>query len=179
MSEAIDMTAASGRDDVRIMTLQSHILAEQDPHTHAGGTFSWIMSALSISAKIISDKVRRARLENVLGSVGAENVQGEVQQKLDVLANDVDFAPTGWTMTFVDASDNGHDKAAHVLAARARGSHTVYIGDGVSDFAAAAVADERFAKAGRALEAYCRERGIACTPFTSFSEIERRLFPSA
>ena len=53
------------------------------------GTFSWILSALSISAKIIADKVRRARLENVLGSVGTENVQGEVQQKLDVLANDV------------------------------------------------------------------------------------------
>jgi fructose-1,6-bisphosphatase I len=33
--------------------------------------------------------VRRARLENVLGSVGTENIQGEVQQKLDVLANDV------------------------------------------------------------------------------------------
>jgi 2,3-diketo-5-methylthio-1-phosphopentane phosphatase len=98
---------------------------------------------------------------------------------VDVLANDVDFAPTGWTMTFVDGSDNGHDKAAHVLAARARGSRTVYIGDGVSDFAAAAVADERYAKAGRALEAYCAERGIACTPFTSFSEIERRLFPRA
>ncbi|MGD0502476.1 MAG: class 1 fructose-bisphosphatase [Steroidobacteraceae bacterium] len=89
MNKVIDMTTASGGDEVRIMTLQSHILAEQDPHTHAGGTFSWIMSALSISAKIISDKVRRARLENVLGSVGAENVQGEVQQKLDVLANDV------------------------------------------------------------------------------------------
>jgi len=28
-------------------------------------------------------------LENVLGSVGSENVQGEVQQKLDVIANDV------------------------------------------------------------------------------------------
>jgi len=89
MNKVIDMTTASGGDEVRIMTLQSHILAEQDPHTHAGGTFSWIMSALSISAKIISDKVRRARLENVLGSVGTENVQGEVQQKLDVLANDV------------------------------------------------------------------------------------------
>lgn len=79
----------SGRDDVRIMTLQSHILAEQDQQAHAGGTFSWILSALSISAKIIADKVRRARLENVLGSVGTENVQGEVQQKLDVLANEV------------------------------------------------------------------------------------------
>jgi fructose-1,6-bisphosphatase I len=89
MNDAIDMTQAAGRDEVRIMTLQSHILAEQNQDAQSGGTFSWIMSALSISAKIISDKVRRARLENVLGSVGAENVQGEVQQKLDVLANDV------------------------------------------------------------------------------------------
>ena len=82
------MNATHPRDDVRIMTLQAHILAEQDRHAHAG-TLSWILSALSISAKIIADKVRRARLENVLGSVGTENVQGETQQKLDVLANDV------------------------------------------------------------------------------------------
>jgi fructose-1,6-bisphosphatase I len=79
----------TARDDIRIMTLQSHILQEQAQYPNASGTFSWILSALSISAKIIADKVRRARLENVLGSVGSENVQGEVQQKLDVLANDV------------------------------------------------------------------------------------------
>ena len=77
------------RDDVRITTLQSHILEQQARHPQASGTFSWILSALSISAKIIADKVRRARLENVLGSVGTENIQGEVQQKLDLLANDV------------------------------------------------------------------------------------------
>jgi fructose-1,6-bisphosphatase I len=82
------MTATPGRDDVRIMTLQAHILAEHGRHPHAG-SFSWILSALSISAKIIADKVRRARLESVLGSVGTENVQGETQQKLDVLANEV------------------------------------------------------------------------------------------
>ena len=72
-----------------ITTLQSHILEQQSTHPEAGGTFSWILSALSISAKIIADKVRRARLENVLGSAGHENVQGEVQQKLDILANEV------------------------------------------------------------------------------------------
>jgi fructose-1,6-bisphosphatase I len=71
------------------MTLQAHILEQQAHHPEARGTFSWILSALSISAKIIADKVRRARLENVLGSVGTENVQGEVQQKLDVIANEV------------------------------------------------------------------------------------------
>jgi fructose-1,6-bisphosphatase I len=81
--------AKSTRDDLRIMTLQAHILEQQVHYPQAGSTFSWILSALSISAKIIADKVRRARLENVLGSVGSENVQGEVQQKLDVLANEV------------------------------------------------------------------------------------------
>jgi 2,3-diketo-5-methylthio-1-phosphopentane phosphatase len=96
---------------------------------------------------------------------------------VDVLANDVDFAPGGWTMSFVDASDNGHDKAVHVRAARARGAQTVYIGDGVSDFAAALAAERRFAKAGRALEAHLRANGAEFTPFTSFREIERRLFP--
>jgi fructose-1,6-bisphosphatase I len=88
------MSPTPTRDDVRIMTLQSHLLAEQDAQAHAG-TFSWILSALSISAKIIADKVRRARLESVLGSVGTENVQGEVQQKLDVLANEVLMATLG------------------------------------------------------------------------------------
>jgi fructose-1,6-bisphosphatase I len=83
------MNLKNPRDEVRIMTLQAHILGEQAKHPHASGTFSWILSALSISAKIIADKVRRARLENVLGNVGVENVQGELQQKLDVLANDV------------------------------------------------------------------------------------------
>jgi len=72
-----------------IVTLQSHILAQQAKNPHSTGTLSWILSALSISAKIIADNVRRARLEDVLGNVGAENVQGEQQQKLDVIANEV------------------------------------------------------------------------------------------
>jgi fructose-1,6-bisphosphatase I len=72
-----------------IVTLQGHILQQQTSFPEASGTLSWILSALSISAKIIADKVRRARLENVLGTVGSENVQGEQQQKLDVIANDV------------------------------------------------------------------------------------------
>jgi fructose-1,6-bisphosphatase I len=89
MNTAGHSQAKPDRDDLRIMTLQAHILEQQVHHPQAAGTFSWILSALSISAKIIADKVRRARLENVLGSVGTENVQGEMQQKLDVIANDV------------------------------------------------------------------------------------------
>lgn len=72
-----------------LTTLQAHILEQQQRNPEASGTLSWILSALSISAKIITSKVRRARLDDVLGSVGQENVQGEQQQKLDVISNEV------------------------------------------------------------------------------------------
>ncbi|RMF95731.1 MAG: class 1 fructose-bisphosphatase [Gammaproteobacteria bacterium] len=72
-----------------ITTLQAHILKQEQRHPGATGTLSWILSALSISAKMIAAQVRRARLEDVLGTVGQENVQGEQQQKLDVIANEI------------------------------------------------------------------------------------------
>jgi fructose-1,6-bisphosphatase I len=78
-----------------IVTLQAHILQQQASVPEATGTLSWILSALSISSKIIAAKVRRARLENVLGAAGVQNVQGEQQQKLDVIANEVLLATLG------------------------------------------------------------------------------------
>jgi 2,3-diketo-5-methylthio-1-phosphopentane phosphatase len=95
---------------------------------------------------------------------------------VDVRANDVDFARHGWTLAFLDDSDNGHDKAAAVRAARTAGLVTVYVGDGVSDFAAVHEADRCFAKAGRALERYCQARGLPSTSFDSFAQIEAALF---
>jgi 2-hydroxy-3-keto-5-methylthiopentenyl-1-phosphate phosphatase len=70
----------------------------------------------------------------------------------------------------------GHDKAARVRAARDAGARTVYVGDGISDFAGALEAEQRFAKKDRALERYCRERGVSCTSFSSFDEISLALF---
>jgi len=80
------MTDAS---QAHLVTLQSHALQQQSRFPDAGGTLAWILSALSISCKIIANKVRRAQLDDVLGVAGAENVQGEQQQKLDVIANEV------------------------------------------------------------------------------------------
>jgi len=72
-----------------LTTLQSHMLAEDARTPGSNGALSWIVSALSISAKAIAAKLKHARLEDVLGDVGTENVQGERQQKLDVIANEV------------------------------------------------------------------------------------------
>jgi 2-hydroxy-3-keto-5-methylthiopentenyl-1-phosphate phosphatase len=115
-------------------------------------------------------------------SAGIRQVIGPALERagveVPVYANDVEFHPDGWRMTFFDDSPLGHDKASHVEDARAAGLHTVYVGDGISDFEAAHAADVVFAKKDRALEAYCRERGIACTPFTSFDDVGGSLFPA-
>lgn len=72
-----------------LCSLQSHILAEETKHPGATGEFSWILSAIALAGKTIANKVRRARIDDVLGSLGETNVQGEVQQKLDVISNEI------------------------------------------------------------------------------------------
>ncbi|MCA9048276.1 MAG: class 1 fructose-bisphosphatase [Planctomycetaceae bacterium] len=71
------------------ITVQQHILREQQRFPGASGEFSWLLSGITLAAKMIEAKVRRAGLNNILGDHGAVNVQGEVQQKLDVYANRV------------------------------------------------------------------------------------------
>ena len=81
-----------GVDDLvpdNLTSLQTYVLAEESKYPEATGDFSWIISAISLAGKTIANKVRRARLEDVLGDRGTENVQGEVQQKLDVIANEI------------------------------------------------------------------------------------------
>ena len=81
-------------DEVRLTrgqnltSIQSYLLMEEAKHPNATGNFTWVLSAISLSAKFIAARCRRARIEEVLGGAGAENVQGESQQKLDVIANE-------------------------------------------------------------------------------------------
>ena len=57
-------------------------------HPDATGELSNLLYDLCLAAKIISRQVRRAGLTDILGEFGAVNVQGELQQKLDVFAHD-------------------------------------------------------------------------------------------
>jgi fructose-1,6-bisphosphatase I len=74
---------------IPLMTVQQHIQEEQRRHfPDASGEFSWLLSGITLATKIIADRVRRAGLADILGEAGgAKNVQGEVVQKLDVIAN--------------------------------------------------------------------------------------------
>jgi 2,3-diketo-5-methylthio-1-phosphopentane phosphatase len=93
---------------------------------------------------------------------------------LEVRANQlVPDERKGWQCVFRDRTAFGHDKAEPLREAHRRGSYTVFIGDGISDRAPAAVADEVFAKPD--LARYCRDRGIRCHEFGAFDEVTRKL----
>ena len=71
-----------------ITTVQQHILAEQRKYSPAAsGSFSWLLSGITLATKMTESRVRRAGLLEVAGAAGAINVQGEAQQILDVYAD--------------------------------------------------------------------------------------------
>lgn len=73
----------------RLRTIQQHIFDQQRRlHPEATGEFSWLLSGITLATKIIADHVRRAGLVDILGTTGDVNVQGEIVQKLDVIANE-------------------------------------------------------------------------------------------
>ena len=80
-----------------VVTIERFIIEQERLHPEATGELSGILYDLALAAKMIANKVRSAGLADILGSAEQENVQGEVQQKLDVFANE----------TIIKALDHG------------------------------------------------------------------------
>jgi fructose-1,6-bisphosphatase I len=72
-----------------VVTIERFIIEEERNHPEATGELSGILYDLGLAAKMIANKVRSAGLADILGATDTENVQGEVQQRLDVLSNDI------------------------------------------------------------------------------------------
>ena len=75
--------------DTSVVTIDRFIVEQERLHPEATGDLSRILYDLALAAKMIANKVRRAGLADVLGEIEMTNVQGETQQKLDVLANTI------------------------------------------------------------------------------------------
>ena len=71
-----------------IVTFAQHVIEQQRGHPTATGQFSWLLSGITLATKIIESYVRRAGIVDVLGGTGESNVQGELVQKLDSIANE-------------------------------------------------------------------------------------------
>ena len=80
-----------------LVTIERFILEQERLHPEATGELTQLLYDIALAAKVISGYVRRAGLVDVLGAFGRTNVQGEEQQKLDVIANDTMIQSIAYT----------------------------------------------------------------------------------
>ena len=68
-------------------TITKKIMEEARQFPGAKGDFSGMLYELVFALKVIAYEVNKAGLMDILGHEGTTNIQGEIQQKLDVFAN--------------------------------------------------------------------------------------------
>lgn len=79
------------------ITLTQYIIEQQHNLPEASGTFTLLLNNIVMACKQIAHKVNRGDLINVLGNADSENVQGEVQKKLDIITHDIMVRSLNWT----------------------------------------------------------------------------------
>jgi fructose-1,6-bisphosphatase I len=70
-------------------TLGEFIIENQNTFKYSSGELSRILNSIRLAAKVVNHNVNKAGLVDIIGSIKKNNIQGEEQQKLDVLANEV------------------------------------------------------------------------------------------
>ena len=70
-------------------TVEEFIIEKQEDFKFSTGELSRLLNSILLAARVVTYKVNKAGLVDIIGTVGSTNVQGEDQQKLDVYANDV------------------------------------------------------------------------------------------
>ena len=85
-------------------TLDRFIKRQQSQFPSAVGDFSQLLRDIALASKIVNREINFAGLTGITGAAGSTNVQGEMQQKLDLAAH----------VRFVRAMNNGGEVAAVV-----------------------------------------------------------------
>jgi fructose-1,6-bisphosphatase I len=78
------------------VSLTRYLIEQQRVAGHIPPELRLLLEVVARACKGISQAVNKGALGGVLGSAGSENVQGEVQKKLDIIANEVLIEANEW-----------------------------------------------------------------------------------
>jgi len=78
------------------ISLTRYLMEQQREHGHIPAQLRLLIEVVARACKHIAISVNKGALGEVLGSAGSENVQGEVQKKLDIIANEVLIEANEW-----------------------------------------------------------------------------------
>ena len=81
---------------VKRVSLTQHLIEQQRLHNSIPAELRLLIEVVGRACKNISHAVGKGALGEVLGSAGSENVQGEVQKKLDIISNDILLEANEW-----------------------------------------------------------------------------------
>ncbi|MBC5784422.1 class 1 fructose-bisphosphatase [Ramlibacter sp. USB13] len=77
-------------------SLTRYLVEQQRTHGHIPGQLRLLIEVVARACKRISHAVNKGALGDVLGTAGTGNVQGEIQKKLDIIANEVLIEANEW-----------------------------------------------------------------------------------
>ncbi len=78
------------------ISLTRYLVEQQRVDGHIPAQLRLLIEVVARACKRISQSVNKGALGGVLGTAGSENVQGEVQKKLDIIANEVLIEANEW-----------------------------------------------------------------------------------
>lgn len=78
------------------ISLTQHLIEEQRLHNSIPAELRLLIEVVSRACKTISHSVGKGALGDVLGVAGSENVQGEIQKKLDIISNEILLQANEW-----------------------------------------------------------------------------------
>jgi len=78
------------------ISLTQYLVEQERQHGHIPAQLRLLIEVVARACKRIAISVNKGALGDVLGSAGSENVQGEVQKKLDVISNEVLIEANEW-----------------------------------------------------------------------------------
>ena len=78
------------------ISLSRYLVEQQRAKGHIPPELRLLLEVVARACKSISHAVNKGALGGVLGSAESENVQGEVQKKLDIIANEVLIEANEW-----------------------------------------------------------------------------------
>ncbi|BDD93385.1 class 1 fructose-bisphosphatase [Pandoraea cepalis] len=81
---------------MRRKTLTQYLIEQQREFDNIPAELRLLIEVVARACKSISHAVSKGALGGVLGSAGSENVQGEVQKKLDVISNEIMLEANEW-----------------------------------------------------------------------------------
>ncbi len=107
------------------VSLTQFIIEQQRELPEASGTFSLLLNNIVTACKQISHLVNQGDLVGILGSAESENVQGEVQKKLDIITHDIMVNALNWTGQLAGMASEEVDNIIAIPEAYPKGKYLV------------------------------------------------------